>query len=153
MHGCSWENTNGSTRLSWCFSFCSAALMKNSGSLFANDANADRAKAIVSNLFRLGVHNAVVSCYDARMFPKVFVSVWWWILRKSRAKRCGHCVKNLVFVCLFIGVFFNCLVWLFFLKLFLRSWEEEWEWEVLLVSMTLSKIHTCSHFLWWRYFL
>ena len=49
----------------------SAALMKNSGSLFANDANEDRTKAIVSNLHRMGVHNAVVSSYDARVFPKV----------------------------------------------------------------------------------
>ncbi|KAK7093298.1 hypothetical protein V1264_007076 [Littorina saxatilis] len=48
-----------------------AALMKNSGSLFANDANADRAKAIVSNLHRMGVHNSVVSAYDARTFPKI----------------------------------------------------------------------------------
>ena len=49
----------------------SAALMKNSGCLFANDASEDRAKAVVSNLHRMGVHNAVVSSYDARAFPKV----------------------------------------------------------------------------------
>ncbi|XP_076472582.1 uncharacterized protein LOC143301985 [Babylonia areolata] len=48
-----------------------AALMKNTGSLFSNDANPERAKAIVSNLHRMGVHNAVISSYDGRVFPKI----------------------------------------------------------------------------------
>jgi len=48
-----------------------AALMKNTGMLFANDASADRAKAIVGNLHRLGVTNCVVMSYDGRALPKV----------------------------------------------------------------------------------
>ncbi len=48
-----------------------AALMKNSGSLFANDANKARAKAVVGNLHRLGVTNAVVCCHDGRRVPDI----------------------------------------------------------------------------------
>jgi len=48
-----------------------AALMKNTGMLFANDANPDRAKAIVGNLHRLGVSNCAVMSYDGRALPKV----------------------------------------------------------------------------------
>nr|CAG4650194.1 EOG090X07AW [Sida crystallina] len=48
-----------------------AALMKNTGMLFANDSNAERAKAIVGNLHRLGVTNSVVMCYDGRQLPSV----------------------------------------------------------------------------------
>ena len=48
-----------------------AALMKNSGTLFCNDINKDRLKALVGNLHRLGVANAVTCCYDGRSFPKV----------------------------------------------------------------------------------
>ena len=48
-----------------------AQLMRNTGMLFANDANPDRAKAIVGNLHRLGVTNCVVSKYDGRVYPKV----------------------------------------------------------------------------------
>ena len=45
--------------------------MQNKGILFANDANADRAKAVVGNIHRLGVINCVVSTYDGRKLPKV----------------------------------------------------------------------------------
>nr|CAG4637053.1 EOG090X07AW [Ceriodaphnia reticulata]SVE72972.1 EOG090X07AW [Ceriodaphnia reticulata] len=48
-----------------------AALMKNTGMLFANDANPDRARAIVGNLHRLGVTNAVVMTYDGKILPKM----------------------------------------------------------------------------------
>ncbi|KOB74009.1 putative ribosomal RNA methyltransferase NOP2 [Operophtera brumata] len=48
-----------------------AAIMKNTGALFANDANKDRTKAIVGNFHRLGVVNAVVCNYDGREFPQV----------------------------------------------------------------------------------
>ena len=50
-----------------------AALMKNTGMLFANDASAERAKAIVGNLHRLGVTNCVVMNYDGKVLPKVFL--------------------------------------------------------------------------------
>jgi len=48
-----------------------AALMKNTGLLFANDANKARCKAIVGNMHRLGVTNAVVSSYDGRKLPTI----------------------------------------------------------------------------------
>jgi 25S rRNA (cytosine2870-C5)-methyltransferase len=47
--------------------------MQNKGILFANDANADRAKAVVGNIHRLGVINCVVSTYDGRKLPKVVI--------------------------------------------------------------------------------
>ncbi|GAO46205.1 hypothetical protein G7K_0440-t1 [Saitoella complicata NRRL Y-17804] len=48
-----------------------AALQKNTGCVFANDSNKDRAKSLVANIHRLGVRNAVVCSYDGREFPKV----------------------------------------------------------------------------------
>jgi len=48
-----------------------AQLMSNKGILFANDANAERAKAIVGNIHRMGIVNCVVSTYDGRKLPKV----------------------------------------------------------------------------------
>ncbi len=48
-----------------------AALMKNTGMLFANDANKVRGKAVVGNLHRLGVTNTVVGCHDGRRVPAV----------------------------------------------------------------------------------
>nr|CAG4649376.1 EOG090X07AW [Scapholeberis mucronata]SVE93654.1 EOG090X07AW [Scapholeberis mucronata] len=48
-----------------------AALMKNTGMLFANDPNPDRAKAVVGNLHRLGVTNSVVMTYDGKVLPKM----------------------------------------------------------------------------------
>ncbi|XP_071092470.1 uncharacterized protein [Haliotis cracherodii] len=47
------------------------ALMRNTGEIFANDANADRAKAIVGNLHRMGVMNTIVCNYDGRQVPKI----------------------------------------------------------------------------------
>ncbi|XP_028967913.1 probable 28S rRNA (cytosine(4447)-C(5))-methyltransferase [Galendromus occidentalis] len=47
------------------------ALMKNTGVLFANDSQPDRCKAVIANLHRLGVTNAVVSTMDGRKFTKV----------------------------------------------------------------------------------
>jgi ribosomal RNA methyltransferase Nop2 len=48
-----------------------AAVMKNTGVLFANDVNAERIKAVVGNFHRLGVVNSVVSCCDGRKFSAV----------------------------------------------------------------------------------
>ena len=48
-----------------------ASLMRNSGTLIANDSNAERLKALVSNVHRMGVRNCIVSNYDGRAFPKV----------------------------------------------------------------------------------
>lgn len=48
-----------------------AALMKNTGSIFANDSNKDRTKALIGNIHRLGVKNTIVCNHDAREFPRV----------------------------------------------------------------------------------
>jgi len=48
-----------------------ASIMKNTGMVFANDANRDRTKAIVGNLHRLGITNTVVGCEDGRKLPSI----------------------------------------------------------------------------------
>lgn len=48
-----------------------SALMKNTGCIFANDANAARTKSLIANIHRLGCTNTIVCNYDARQFPKV----------------------------------------------------------------------------------
>lgn len=48
-----------------------AAIMKNTGVLFSNDANKDRIKAVVGNFHRLGVMNAVVCCEDGTKFKSI----------------------------------------------------------------------------------
>ena len=48
-----------------------AALMKNTGSIFANDSNKGRTKALIGNIHRLGVKNTIICNYDAREFPRV----------------------------------------------------------------------------------
>lgn len=45
--------------------------MRNTGMVFANEVNPQRLKSVQGNISRLGVTNAVVSCYDGRDLPKV----------------------------------------------------------------------------------
>jgi len=48
-----------------------SALMKNTGCVFANDSNKNRAKGLIGNIHRLGCKNTIVCNHDARDFPKV----------------------------------------------------------------------------------
>ena len=45
-----------------------AAIMKNTGVIFANDINKDRIKATAANVHRLGVINCIISCLDGRKY-------------------------------------------------------------------------------------
>lgn len=45
--------------------------MRNTGCIFSNDSNKDRAKGLIGNIHRLGVKNTVVCNYSALEFPKV----------------------------------------------------------------------------------
>lgn len=47
-----------------------AAIMKNTGVLFANDLNRDRIHAVIGNFHRLGVVNSVVSCMNGVEYKK-----------------------------------------------------------------------------------
>ena len=47
-----------------------AAVMKNTGVLFANDINRDRIPAVIGNFHRLGVVNSVVSCMNGIEYKK-----------------------------------------------------------------------------------
>lgn len=49
-----------------------SALMRNTGVIFANDANRQRAKGLIGNIHRLGCKNTIVSNLDSRdAFPKI----------------------------------------------------------------------------------
>lgn len=48
-----------------------AALMRNTGVLFANDSNRDRLKSLIANIHRMGVRNSVVCNYDGRKLPGI----------------------------------------------------------------------------------
>mmetsp|Transcript_13672 Transcript_13672/g.38493 ORF Transcript_13672/g.38493 Transcript_13672/m.38493 type:complete len:630 (-) Transcript_13672:374-2263(-) len=49
-----------------------AQLMRNTGVVFANDLRADRQKATVANMHRLGVRNVITCMHDGRKLAKLF---------------------------------------------------------------------------------
>jgi ribosomal RNA methyltransferase Nop2 len=49
-----------------------AQLMRNTGTIFANDLKKERLKALEFNLFRMGVTNVVVTCRDGRKYQQIF---------------------------------------------------------------------------------
>lgn len=48
-----------------------AALMRNTGVLFANDVNKDRLQAVVGNFHRLGIQNAIVTSVDGLKYREI----------------------------------------------------------------------------------
>ncbi|KAI6103471.1 NOL1/NOP2/sun family-domain-containing protein [Pisolithus sp. B1] len=48
-----------------------AALLQNTGHIFANDATKARTKSLAANVHRMGCNNVTVCSYDGREFPKV----------------------------------------------------------------------------------
>ncbi|KAI1655845.1 NOL1/NOP2/sun family putative RNA met [Daldinia decipiens] len=48
-----------------------AAMMKNTGCIFANDPSKSRSKGLIGNIHRLGCRNVIVCNHDAREFPRV----------------------------------------------------------------------------------
>ena len=45
--------------------------MKNTGTLFANEVNPDRAKSLIGNCHRMGIVNTIVCVEDGRKFPQL----------------------------------------------------------------------------------
>ncbi|VDO88792.1 unnamed protein product [Schistosoma margrebowiei] len=50
---------------------CTAQLMKNTGTIFANEINPSRAKALLGNCHRMGVTNTVICTENGRKFPNI----------------------------------------------------------------------------------
>lgn len=48
-----------------------AALMNNTGVVYANEPNRNRTKAVVGNVHRMGITNTIISSIDGRRYPKV----------------------------------------------------------------------------------
>lgn len=48
-----------------------ASLMRNTGTVFANDPSRDRMRAVAANVQRMGVTNAICCCYPGQELVKV----------------------------------------------------------------------------------
>lgn len=76
------------------FFLFSAALMRNTGMLVANDINKDRVKALVGNFHRLGVTNSVITSENAKKFPKV----WQYTPGQRTVTACSTAEQNAIFL-------------------------------------------------------
>uniref|UniRef100_A0A915IWB5 SAM-dependent MTase RsmB/NOP-type domain-containing protein n=1 Tax=Romanomermis culicivorax TaxID=13658 RepID=A0A915IWB5_ROMCU len=71
-----------------------SALMKNTGTVVANEIKKDRAKAVIGNVHRLGVNNCVISCLDGRHFPKIFSNMFDRVLLDAPCSGTGVVYKD-----------------------------------------------------------
>ena len=71
-----------------------AQLMKNTGSVFANDLKKERLKALQFNLYRLGVTNTVITCRDGRKYPEIFPNTFDKVLLDSPCTGLGIISKD-----------------------------------------------------------
>jgi ribosomal RNA methyltransferase Nop2 len=71
-----------------------AAMMRNSGTVVANDASRTRARALVANAHRLGVRCALVTCLDAAAFPKLMPAAFDRVLLDAPCSGTGVVSKD-----------------------------------------------------------
>lgn len=72
-----------------------AQLMKNTGSIFANDLKKERLRALQFNLYRLGITNTVVTCRDGRKYSKIFPNTFDKVLLDSPCTGLGIISKDM----------------------------------------------------------
>jgi 25S rRNA (cytosine2870-C5)-methyltransferase len=67
-----------------------AALMRNTGCIFANEISKERLKSVNGNLHRMGVTNTIVCSYDGVDLPKVRSALVGSLRRYYLTRTCRH---------------------------------------------------------------